>query len=142
MYYNRYIVFLDLVIINWLVIKLFQISNHSNLNSTVSSITNEKEDENWLISYYMIAIKLVLALISVILFSSTPLIQMTRTDKCITRLVFYFLHVLFTDWVVVNSVKFRFSMLSLIYWILCENLSLQAVVFNELVKKMFSYFMW
>lgn len=141
MYYNRYIVFLDLVIINWLVIKLFQISNHSNLNSTVSSITNEKEDENWLISYYMIAIKLVLALISVILFSSTPLIQMTRTDKCITRLVFYFLHVLFTDWVVVNSVKFRFSMLSLIYWILCENLSLQAVVFNELVKKMFSYFM-
>ncbi len=141
MYYNRYIVFLDLVIINWLVIKLFQISNHSNLNSTVSSITNEKEDENWLISYYMIAIKLVLVLISVILFSSTPLIQMTRTDKCITRLVFYFLHVLFTDWVVVNSVKFRFSMLSLIYWILCENLSLQAVVFNELVKKMFSYFM-
>jgi hypothetical protein len=141
MYYNRYIVFLDLVIINWLVIKLFQISNHSNLNSTVSSITNEKEDENWLISYYMIAIKLVLALISVILFSSTPLIQMTRTDKCITRLVFYFLHVLFTDWVVVNSVKFRFSMLSLIYWILCENLSLQAVIFNEFVKKMFSYFM-
>jgi hypothetical protein len=129
MHYFRYIAFLGLVSVNGFII-------HSILNSMMSYSISKENADKFLEEFHLMIVFKLGSIVNLILFWSPPLLvqipfQIASTTERNNRLSIYFLHILFVGRVLVKSELIRTSTLSLVYWILCENLSLLELIYKK-----------